>query len=449
MPMRRWSGFSLVELLVVISILGVLAAIMFPVYTQARDKARRVGCITNQRQLAMSILMYANDWGGHLPNGASIWRRLDINGKALVCPAAGDTAPIGYVYNWVLGGKDIDAIEDPTLKFLTADGDGEAQGMSTLDDLARTRHNGFLMASFLDGHLESVNPTRATIFLPDPHFRGPLTLYCASAFFTALSGGTSGNEANGLAYKFYATLQWPTAPLYPASSTPVFPKTPDRSSQNLLNAIKANGGGDLYLPADESYLSDAYISESVALAYMHPVVIVNKAAAPTLTIHSLDELMGCGYDIALGNPDSASIAKLVKSQLSLSGRWDDFNAHVNGGGSGAGGKYYKEVSDVAQAVASGKAKVGIVWDATARGVNNGNKFNAAPTGPFLNSLNIFEVPSISSKKVKVKVGVLSTGEHQFAALQFAEFLAASNGGEPVLRAAKEQYETIPGGVWLP
>lgn len=59
--MKR-SGFTLIELLVVIAIIAILAAILFPVFAQAREKARGITCVSNARQIGTAIQMYAQDY---------------------------------------------------------------------------------------------------------------------------------------------------------------------------------------------------------------------------------------------------------------------------------------------------------------------------------------------------------------------------------------------------
>lgn len=60
--MRRSNAFTLIELLVVIAIIAILAAILFPVFAQAREKARAITCISNMNQLGKGALMYAQDY---------------------------------------------------------------------------------------------------------------------------------------------------------------------------------------------------------------------------------------------------------------------------------------------------------------------------------------------------------------------------------------------------
>jgi prepilin-type N-terminal cleavage/methylation domain-containing protein/prepilin-type processing-associated H-X9-DG protein len=65
-----WRGFTLIELLVVIAIIAILAAILFPVFAQAREKAREAACLSNVKQLGLALQMYAQDYDETLPNHA-------------------------------------------------------------------------------------------------------------------------------------------------------------------------------------------------------------------------------------------------------------------------------------------------------------------------------------------------------------------------------------------
>ncbi len=61
MPLAR-RGFTLIELLVVIAIIAILAAILFPVFAQAREKARQTACLSNLKQLGTALTMYTQDY---------------------------------------------------------------------------------------------------------------------------------------------------------------------------------------------------------------------------------------------------------------------------------------------------------------------------------------------------------------------------------------------------
>jgi len=63
------SGFTLIELLVVIAIIAILAAILFPVFAQARAKARSAACLSNQKQIGLAFTMYAQDYDESFPKG--------------------------------------------------------------------------------------------------------------------------------------------------------------------------------------------------------------------------------------------------------------------------------------------------------------------------------------------------------------------------------------------
>lgn len=64
---RKFKGFTLIELLVVIAIIAILAAILFPAFARARENARRASCQSNLKQMALSVVQYAQDYDEKFP----------------------------------------------------------------------------------------------------------------------------------------------------------------------------------------------------------------------------------------------------------------------------------------------------------------------------------------------------------------------------------------------
>jgi len=95
-----FKGFTLIELLVVIAIIAILAAILFPVFAQAREKARQTTCLSNVKQMGLGLQMYVDDYDEMLPPGVdypwspwgtTIFDRLDPyvkNNKMFLCPSS-------------------------------------------------------------------------------------------------------------------------------------------------------------------------------------------------------------------------------------------------------------------------------------------------------------------------------------------------------------------------
>ena len=71
--MTHRKGFTLIELLVVIAIIAILAAILFPVFAKAREKARQTTCLSNQKQLNLAVLSYAQDYDEILTPSLIYW----------------------------------------------------------------------------------------------------------------------------------------------------------------------------------------------------------------------------------------------------------------------------------------------------------------------------------------------------------------------------------------
>ena len=115
-PAGNRAAFTLIELLVVIAIIAILAAILFPVFAQARSKARQAACLSNTKQLGLAAMMYVQDFDETYPpsmydtgvsgtqgrvfrNRRYAFELLDSYVKAdqlMICPSASDPEGVTF-----------------------------------------------------------------------------------------------------------------------------------------------------------------------------------------------------------------------------------------------------------------------------------------------------------------------------------------------------------------
>ena len=145
-------------MLVVIAIIAILAAILFPVFARAREKARQTTCMSNQRQIVTSVLMYAQDHEEMLPEVSSVWKNINIDPQIRVCPTAGKSNMDPYLYGYKCGGKALGEILAPELTWMTAD------GLAFSYDY---RHSNKCILSYVDGHVATVSSPPPILVAPN------------------------------------------------------------------------------------------------------------------------------------------------------------------------------------------------------------------------------------------------------------------------------------------
>jgi len=242
MHCKRWKGFTLIELLVVIAIIAILAAILFPVFAQAREKARSASCQSNLKQLGMAVLMYVQDydetppnhcgWGGigvcwaqsifRNVNNAGVFRcpsypRTNMMGSGETsCPSVnnppeGNTIPRSYGWNLMHDGpcSKISSIKQPAQVVMIGDSrcqrtPDDPNGPQTCDSTATGWIGpGHPCIGFLDWKpggggatagcarkYAMLDPTRHSEGFNIVHWDGHVKWYKGTAFIAAYMNGT-------------------------------------------------------------------------------------------------------------------------------------------------------------------------------------------------------------------------------------------------------------------
>src|SRR5579862_3546832 len=98
--MRKRTGFTLIELLVVIAIIAILAAILFPVFAQAREKARQATCLSNEKQIALAMLMYNQDYDEKLPGATDAQKIIQLGTCSNSTPGTWDSPASDGIADW-------------------------------------------------------------------------------------------------------------------------------------------------------------------------------------------------------------------------------------------------------------------------------------------------------------------------------------------------------------
>ena len=190
--MTKRSGFTLIELLVVIAIIAILAAILFPVFSKAREKARQSACTSNQRQIALAVQIWTQENDEKLPTDAATVFGL-VPDKVKKCPTSGKNAQ-GYAVNGNILGKTLGEIIDPTTTVLSCDSMAAGNLAYCGADVA-ARHSGKALFSFVDSHV-AMGPAEALIPEGNTALYTPLTVSPID-FVTGFVANTQMNRTDG------------------------------------------------------------------------------------------------------------------------------------------------------------------------------------------------------------------------------------------------------------
>jgi prepilin-type N-terminal cleavage/methylation domain-containing protein/prepilin-type processing-associated H-X9-DG protein len=218
--MNRRRGFTLIELLVVIAIIAILAAILFPVFAQAREKARGISCLSNTKQMGIALQMYVQDYDEHVcfnndgnwfqyPAGSgnyyiNTWYTLIQpyikNYAVYVCPSASVNTGLfaGYDYS-------------PASPWKSGPNVGSIQASFTLNNYYDYYAYGELFQSPTPATIASIDAPAGLIFCSDGG-QSPRTAWDPEQIVTQ-NGGLAIDKTGSVPY-IYAVGGYPQGALY-------------------------------------------------------------------------------------------------------------------------------------------------------------------------------------------------------------------------------------------
>jgi prepilin-type N-terminal cleavage/methylation domain-containing protein/prepilin-type processing-associated H-X9-DG protein len=314
-------GFTLIELLVVIAIIAILAAILFPVFARAREKARVTTCSSNQRQIAASIQMYAQDHEEMLPNTSSIWSDIKVDPGVLVCPTKGKAMPNGYGYLQPIGGYSLGTFNDPTAIPIVADSSA-TNNLINAASHADARHSGKIIMAFVDGHVDSRLPGVTVVRSDDNNIMNGMTPISGSPSPPPTPGGigwsytpvTNGTWPNGT--YCVPDVGNPAPSLYLLEYSPSGSYTADRALAGILTtpAPRTTIKGDVCL----TYTANGNSWASISL--------LDSAGTELIKLYMRSDVLQVGSG-------SAGMKTILGSESGgyLTGGWRQFSLWVENG----------------------------------------------------------------------------------------------------------------------
>jgi prepilin-type processing-associated H-X9-DG protein len=150
--------------LALVPVIAILAGMLLPALSSAKNKSQSIMCMNNMKQLALGLLMYAGDNNDQLPQGANWCDAIQPylgGGQALKCFSGDPSQRAHYAFNANLAGMKLSKIQSPAQTVLVFEIEGGwnvSGGPETL--LKQPRHGGAVGLAFADGHSEIAMPQR-------------------------------------------------------------------------------------------------------------------------------------------------------------------------------------------------------------------------------------------------------------------------------------------------
>lgn len=156
------AGIIVSAIFLLVAPIGILAGMLLPVLASAHDRARTINCVSNEKQLALAVRIYANDHTNDFPPAAT-WcdaiKATVASEKPFKCPAANPADQCDYAFNAALGGVDESKVDPQTVMIFESDAGWNASGGR---ELMVSRHMGgrVCVVAFADGSVQEIRQSK-------------------------------------------------------------------------------------------------------------------------------------------------------------------------------------------------------------------------------------------------------------------------------------------------
>jgi hypothetical protein len=157
----KGSGLALSGIIVsgvFVLMLPIFAAILLPAFAAAKSRAQTINCISNEKQLAVAVITYADKNSNHFPT-ATNWCddiKSTVTPNVFKCPAANSASQCDYAFNAALSGMDVSQVDPHTVMIFESDAGGDASGGPDLMAVGRHQYVHISVVALVDGSVRQV-----------------------------------------------------------------------------------------------------------------------------------------------------------------------------------------------------------------------------------------------------------------------------------------------------